>query len=126
MAYADAELLLTGWIKTQRGVRCVTDLPADLTSLPIVQVVRFGGSDDELTVDTPNIDVDVFHNDRASAFTLAEQIRSDIRLRLPGYSANGAVVTGVETISGPKWVPYDNTSLRRVSASYRVAIHSAP
>lgn len=121
---ADVELMLCTYIKAKRGVRCVTDLPADMTSLPIVQVVRFAGADEVMTLDQAAVDIDVFHTDRAAAHALADLIRRDIRFDLPGYMLGGAVVANTETISGPKWLPYDNTNLRRNQSSYRVTVHS--
>lgn len=121
---ADVELMLCTFIKAKRGVRCVTELPADMTSLPIVQVGRFAGADDVLTLDNAAVDIDVFHTDRFAAQALADLIRRDIRLNMLGYALGGAVVANTETISGPKWLPYDNTNLRRNQASYRVTVHS--
>lgn len=126
MAYLDVEAMLVTYINTRRGVRTVTELPADLSSLPVVQVRRIAGGDRDVVIDTPIVDVDVFHVDRSTAHILAEQIRTDFRTNLTGYKSGTGVVALVETINGPYWVPYDNTNLRRYTASYRVTVHSAP
>ena len=125
---ADAETLVRGWLATQfpSPTRVVTELPADLGAVPTIQVTRFGGSDDWITLDAANIDVDTFAATRDASRSLAGQVRSALRLHLPGYAANGAAVQSVTTISAPRWVPYDNTSLRRFVASYRITIHSIP
>ena len=134
---ASAETLVAAWLRAQFSpTRVVVELPANLADvLPVIQVTRFGGSDDVITLDSANIDIDVFASaantvggasSRSAAETLSEQVRSALRLHLPGYAASGAAVQSVTTISAPRWVPYDNTSLRRFVASYRITIHSTP
>lgn len=126
--YASAESVVRGWLATQFSpTRVVTELPADLAAVvPVIQVTRFGGSDGTLTLDAANIDVDTFATTRDASRSLAEQVRAALRLHLPGYAASGAAVQSVTTISAPRWVPYDNTALRRFVASYRITIHSIP
>lgn len=126
--YADVELLLTAFIKLKRpAVHVCTELPANLADvLPVAQVHRIAGGDSDIVLDGAIVDVDAFAVDRAAARLLGEQIRSDFRLALSGYMSGGAVVSNVETINGPYWVPYDNTNLRRYTSSYRVTVHSTP
>lgn len=127
MAYCDVELLLITFITAKRSVRCGVDTPADLTALPVVVVRRLpAGGDQTLTLDQAIVDVDVYHQDRASSRLLSEQIRSDLRLRLNGYTSGGGTVARVETAAAPGWVPYDNTALRKFTATYRITVHSAP
>ena len=123
-----AENLIRDWLAAVfPAARVVTELPANLADvLPVIQVARFGGSDDFLTLDSANVDIDTFGVSRDAARSLSEQVRSAVRLHLPGYSANGGAVQSVTTISAPRWVPYDNTSLRRFTAAYRITIHSIP
>jgi hypothetical protein len=123
-----AEPLVRGWLDAQfPTARVVTELPANLADVvPAIQVTRFGGSDDFITLDAANIDIDTFAATRDASRSLSEQVRAALRLHLPGYAANGAAVQSVTTISAPRWVPYDNTSLRRFVASYRITIHSVP
>ena len=125
---ASAETLIRDWLAAVfPSARVVTELPANLADvLPVIQVTRFGGSDDFLTLDSANVDIDTFGVSRDAARSLSEQVRSAVRLHLPGYSANGGAVQSVTTISAPRWVPYDNTSLRRFTAAYRITIHSIP
>jgi hypothetical protein len=120
--------LVRGWLATQfpSPIRVVTELPADLAATQVIQVTRFGGSDDFITLDAANVDIDVFAATRDASRTLAEQVRTAVRLHLPGYATGGAAVQSVTTISAPRWVPYDNTNLRRFVASYRITIHSIP
>lgn len=125
--YADVELLLGTWITTQTGIRCLNVLPADLIGdVPLVQVVRYGGADDNLTLDEAAVDIDCYTTDRTASFQLAEQVRSAVRLRLPGYHTAAGTVADVQTVVGPSWRPYDNTNVCRVGASYRVTVHSVP
>jgi hypothetical protein len=105
----------------------VTETPANLADvLPVIEVTRFGGSDEVIVLDSANIDVDVYAATRDAARTLGEQVRTALRLHLPGYASAGAAVQSVTTISAPRWVPYDNTNLRRFNAAYRITIHSIP
>lgn len=127
MAYVDVEQMLVGYINARRGCKTYTELPADmLGNIPLAQVQRIAGADPIITLDQAVVTVDVFAADRASAHVLAEQIRTDFRTNLTGYRFGGGTVALVETASGPSWIPYDNTNLRRYTAAYRVTVHSAP
>lgn len=136
----DAEVFVRDWLATQFAApayRVVTELPANLGEvLPVIEVSRFGGSDDSLVTDDANIDIDVYAaavnavggaSKRDAARLLSGQVRSALRLHFPGYANGGAAVQSVTTISAPRWLPYDNVSeLRRYNAAYRITIHSIP
>lgn len=130
MAYPYAEQFLIARgnsLPAYAGVRWTNVLPANLAAeVPLIRCVRFGGGDDVITIDKPVLDIEAFAADRDSAFELAELIRSDFRLRLPGYHTAAGTVAAVRTLIGPGWRPYDNTNVVRVGASYEVAIHAAP
>lgn len=128
MPLIPAEHVVVAWLEADlTGVRVVTETPKDLaTEVPLVQVVGIGGSDSVLTLDTATIDVDAFALTREAARDLAERARTSMRVTLPGRTVAGAFVARVETVSAPKWVPYDNTALRRFVATYRVDIRSIP
>lgn len=118
--FGDVELALTGWIHTRYGVRAVTDLPGNLGGLlPIVQVARYAGSDSGVSMDRPSVDIDVYAADRGAAHDLAERLRAGFLWELPGLSVGGLVFARTQTISGPAWRPYDNTTLRRCGAAYQ-------
>jgi hypothetical protein len=121
-AYADVERLLVAWLPSQLdGTRTVTDLPSNLGSvLPLVQVTRLGGADLQPSLDRPVVDIDCYATDRAGASDLAQKVRDLVRLLLPGQQVDGVLVARVDTVSGPSWRPYDNTSLRRFGASYQL------
>jgi len=121
--FSGVEALLIGWTADQLGVRCLTDLPADLASAaPIVQIVRIGGpSDDSFSnFQAATVSVDCFAADRLAATTLAQQLDDAWRKVLPGAAVSGAVVGKVRTLTGASWRPWDDTAVRRVGATYQV------
>jgi len=125
--YASVNKALIAYLNGATGARCVTDLPANLADvLPVIQVERFGGGDDVVTIDKANVDIDVYAASRGAAEDLAEDVRRLMRTDLPGKTvADGAaVVSRVRTITSPSRLPYDNTGLVRVGAAYQVTLHS--
>lgn len=120
--YADVELLIVGWLPTVlEGVRSCTDLPANLEqAVPLVQVARFGGSDQSHALDAANVAVDSFAATRADASTLAEQVRQAFLYRLPGLVLGTTTITRVATIGAPVWSPYGNSTVRRYAGSYQI------
>jgi hypothetical protein len=128
MPLATAELVVRDWLTTAfPTARVVTETPANLEQeLPCIQVVRFGGADPLLVLDVANIDIDTYAASRDASRILAEQVRTSLRLHAEGQSVDGAFIAAVTTITAPRWVPYDNTNLRRFTAAYQVAIRSIP
>ena len=132
MPYAPAESVIRNWLAAYLGAgyRVVTELPADLATVcattPVAQVTRFGGSDDLLVLDSANVDVDTFGLTRSAARDFGEKCRAGLRFMAPGAVQDGAFIATVSTINAPRWVPYDNTDLRRFVASYRITIRSVP
>ncbi len=130
--FADVEAILCGWLHTELGVRCVTDLPADLQSvLPVVQVTRFGGTRTDYVRDNPRVDIDVYwppdanaNPDRAGAIGFAEQVHEAMIWNLTGRVFDGAQVKQVRTESAPSVQRYDDTALRRVTATYALTIRA--
>lgn len=123
-----AELVVRNYLAGQfPAARVVTETPGNLADVvPCIEITRYGGGDDVYTLDVANLDVDVYHSSRAAALDYAEQVRTSLRLHAEGQQVNGALIAQVATLSAPKWVPYDNTNIRRISASYRIAIRSIP
>lgn len=116
--FADVEALGVAYLKAATGARVVTDLPPTLDdALPLIRVARGPGSDDEVT-DSPLLDVETFAASRGAARSLAEDVRTAMRM-LRGQSVNGYTVDDVATASGPVFVAYSPTVARYV-ASYRV------
>ena len=64
------------------------------------------------------VDIDIFATTRAVAYALGEQTRG---LMLSLRRLGGVTIDRTLTVSGPKRVPWDNTNLRRVLATYRIS-----
>lgn len=120
----DIELLLIGWLQERLPDTVVRDeLDNNLAAeLPTVQVQRVGGDDDGLRLDRALVDVDVYAASRAEAITLSAAIRG-LLLAARGSATATAVLGRVGTISAPVARPYENTSLRRVGATYEIYCH---
>lgn len=113
------------------GVRVVTELPSGLAGdVPLLQVTAIGGIDYAYRIDDARVDVTAWAGTREAARVLAEQVKTSLRLRAQGSTVTTpegrAYVAHVETTSLPKWVPYDDTDVRRFEATYRVVINSVP
>jgi hypothetical protein len=127
VAFPDIEILLVAYLHTKTSLRVVTDLPANLDEiLPVIRVTRISGADRDYRLDRPIVDVDVFAADRAGASALSGQVRDLLRNQLQYGDAvqPTGVVTSVETIAGPRWLPDPNTSLRRFNATYELCVHA--
>lgn len=126
--YQSPERLLIGWLATEMGVRVVAETPANLaTVVPLLQVTGIGGSDFTPTFDSCNVDVDSYAASRGESEDLSNRARQALMFTLPRTilgGVGGAVVASVRTIMRPTWTPYDDTDLRRFTASYAVVLHS--
>jgi hypothetical protein len=123
--FVDVEPMLSGWLKGATGVQCVTELPATLeTAVPLIEVGRIGGSDSQVVIDAATVDVTCWGGTRDTARKLAYLVQDQMRVHLPGSPAPGGVVTFVNTVSGPTWLPYDNTAVRRFHATFQVFVRS--
>lgn len=106
------------------GVVVRDELDNDLADeLPTVQVQVAGGDDDGLRLDRTFVDIDVYHSTRADAIALAAMIRGWVLTQLRGSVTATAVFGRTGTISRPAVRPYENTSLRRVGATYEIYCH---
>lgn len=127
--FPDVEILIVAYLKAKTGKRVVTDLPAgdDLMSkLPLYRVTRVSGEDQDYKLDRPIIDLDVFAADRATASLMSRQALDLLRNHLPREDSvqPTGVVTSVDTVVGPRWLPDANTNLRRFQASYEIVLHT--
>jgi hypothetical protein len=125
--YVEAEDALQAAAKAKFTTAHVsTETPSNLADvLPCIVVQRFGGVEDVVyTFDNPNVDFEVYAATRAAARTLAHKVRTWVRKELPGTSISGAAVSRTRTISGPAWVPYDNTTVRKFVYSAAIRLHS--
>ncbi|TYK45156.1 hypothetical protein [Actinomadura decatromicini] len=125
----DAETLLVGWLSSwlegeEQPGTVSTETPAGFeTQLPWIQVVRIGGGYDGFRLDRPEIDVDAYAADGVAAAALALRIQQALHDGLARTATGGAVVTAVDTITGPHQVPHDNPALRRYTATYQFTLH---
>lgn len=128
--FPDVEVLLVAYLAAaDPSARVLTDLPDDLESvLPVWQVRRVSGADRDYKLDRPIVDIDTWAADRTTAAQRAHQAHALLRGDLPHLHAvqPSGVVTSVETIAGPRWLPDPNTNLRRYSASYEICVHAPP
>lgn len=123
--HADVEQLLVGWVPTVVTARAVTELPNDLTGqVPVVRIVRVGGPTGLPGFDTPTVVIDCFDVTRPAAKTLALQVQAAVEYQLPRFFNPYGTVLATECVSGPSWLPYDNTNVRRFSATYRMTMHN--
>jgi hypothetical protein len=126
VAYVDVEKLLVGWFETQTtGVRYCTELPAQFET-PVVRFVRTSGGDDDnaINLDIPVVDVDLFAADLGGAMTLAATTHSLLRKTLRGQIVNGQTVGRVDTVVSFRPLPWDDTTIRRLGATYALFIAS--
>lgn len=128
---ADIEAILIPWLSQVVSARAVTELPADLASIaPVVQIVRIGGpSDDDVpSFDMPTVSIDSYGIGRPAAATLAVAVENAIRVALPNtlHTAGNTstVITKTQTVTGPSWRPYDDITVRRFGATYRLHIRA--
>lgn len=122
------EPLLIAWLSQDLSpsVPVTTETPPDLEqAVPLVQVARITGDDDAFRLDYPTVDVTAWAADRLAAARLADQVRDSI-IRLWRHGAfQDAVVTSVDIRPAPRWLPYDNTQVRRYQATYHLVTHPA-
>lgn len=122
--YVDVEKVLIGWLADRfPAARVCAELPADLPEFTI-QVVRFGGGRPSVPFDDANVDIDCFAPTRIQARALAEQVCHALMYSLPGYAADGAKFLSAECFSAPSWAPWDNTTVRRMTAAFQIRTHN--
>jgi hypothetical protein len=123
----DVEAVLIAWLEsTVEDVRASTETPSDLEDrLPWLQVRRIGGPYDGFRRDQPVVDITSYAATGPDASDLALLVQQLLHERLWGATTSGAVISRVETRTGPHWVPYDNPNLRRYEATYAFVVHPA-
>lgn len=110
---------------TLPGVRVSGDVPSDAAEqVPFVRVVRVGGGDDGLTVDSPTLVLHHFHTSEPLANALAYQVGTAMR-GLRGVVADGGTAQRVRKTGGPTWVAYENTGLQQVVTTWQTRIRNA-
>lgn len=124
MTHVDVEVLIVGWLTAQTGIRTCRELPAKVEGhLPIYQVTRVSGAPRDYKLDRPVIDLDTWAADRDATSLHAREAEDLFENFLPYAVLDGAVVTAVRTVVAPRWLPDENTFLRRMNASYALVLH---
>lgn len=107
--------------KAATGARFVTKTPDDLNAqVPLVRVFRLGGpsSDDLPRFDAPTLSFECFGNGDAAAGDLATAVDRWVRSLAGKTLADGTVVTKTQTVSGPAWRPYADTTVSQYGCSH--------
>lgn len=129
----DVEALLIAWLAEQLPEAWVTtDLPEDLEQvLPVLQVVRIGGSKQQYPWshggplhDNATCDLDAYGRTREHAADLMLRACTLLPL-LRNNTSQGGVVTEVIENVGPSWRPDYNPRVRRFGATYQFTIRPA-
>ena len=116
--------LLKAFLPTVGFEKVFREVPPNLLqAMPLLTVARFGGTDEKIVIDKPAVQIDVFASSADTAEDLAEDLRTALRIKLPRFEYEGAVVAGVGTLSGPQLLPWGATNVWRVSARYQIVIH---
>lgn len=121
-AFPDAENVVMGLLEplvTDPDTQLVTVIPEQPT-LPTIQVLRTGGSDDYVT-DFPNVEVKVLGSSRPSAWDLAEKVRQVV-LGARCTQVGSALIDGTVTVTPAVQVPDEGDDVRAVVASYQLAM----
>lgn len=118
-------MVLTG-LRAQLGVgpRFVTETPADLEQAAasgVGRVIRSGGGDDGVSLDTATITIDCFSTDAPTSRGFAYDVIGAM-YALHGQVVNGATFSFIRKISGPTPLPYENSAVRRQALLFRVAV----
>lgn len=128
---ADIEQMLIAWLPQEfPGVRACTETPAgdEFTTAAaggLIRVVRVGGGRQQ-SLHQPRVVLDFFKPSRPAAKAFAMDVAEALFWRLPGTSVAGGGVSHVVEVSGPSWAPWDNTSVRRFTATYQLFLKDTP
>lgn len=119
--FPDIEIVLVSYLASKFPLASVcTELPAAF-GVPTIHVMKIGGLSSDPVVANPTVDVDVYAATRGEAFSLSLQVENLIQYDLMTRTdLPGAVVTGGRVDISPRWLPYDDTSKRRVSGTYTI------
>jgi hypothetical protein len=94
------------------------------SELPTIQIEQIpGGSDDGLKLSRAIVDINVYAQSRADAIALANQVHSWVTGELRGSTSATAAFGRTGSFALPAIRPYENTSLRRVGATYEIFCH---
>lgn len=95
-----------------------------LGELPTIQIEQIpGGGDDGLRLARLIVDINVYAANRADAIALAREVHDWVTGELRGSSGDSIAIGRTGCLSLPAVRPYENTSLRRVGATYEIFCH---
>ncbi|GGZ15429.1 hypothetical protein GCM10010387_04700 [Streptomyces inusitatus] len=131
LTFPDAERLVVDFLKTRpelTGAAVDNRPPAvfDGTQRAVL-VSRVGGAwVDDLNLDRPLLDLEVYGPDKTAAHTLALAARACV-LELTGTSYGTAFVSDVSEEDGPRWLPdYNRPAGNRYLSTIRLSVRPAP
>ncbi|MFI5808094.1 hypothetical protein [Streptomyces sp. NPDC051561] len=130
LAFPDAERLVVDHLKNRpelAGVVVDNRPPAGFDGTQrAVLVSRVGGAwVDDLHLDQPLVDLEVYGPDKTAAHTVALAARAAV-LTLAGTSYGTAFVTDVVEADGPRWLPdYLRPAGNRYLATVRILVRPA-
>ncbi|MFI8267680.1 hypothetical protein [Streptomyces rubiginosohelvolus] len=130
LAFPDAERLVVDHLKNRPELAgAVVDNrppPGFDGTQKAVLVSRVGGAwVDDLHLDQPLIDLEVYGPDKTAAHTVALAARAAV-LTLTGTTYGGAAVTDVAEADGPRWLPdYHRPAGNRYLSTVRVSVRPA-
>lgn len=122
----DVVQVLHDWLTTQLdGVRVVSTTPADLAQqVPLLRVLRIGGPDDGVILDSPTVAIHAFTTSAPTANALLYQVNTALRAAR-GVIISGAVITQVRKLGGPSWAPTAEQKLAHSVSTYQIRIKVA-
>lgn len=95
-----------------------------LNELPTIQINQIpGGDDDGIRLGRMLVDIDVYAATRVDAITLARDVHQWVTGELRGSHGPTVVFGRTGALTLPAIRPYENTSLRRVGATYEIFCH---
>jgi hypothetical protein len=102
--------------------RVCTELPGTIT-VPTIRIKRISGAQRDIIVDRPILDVDVFWTDYGTTSAISRQITASL-LSLRGLKLMNGVISNVNVVQGPRWLPEPDPNLFRFSATYEAFTHN--
>ncbi|MGF2208956.1 hypothetical protein [Streptomyces albidoflavus] len=122
----EVELVALGVVRFPQAVVRVELDNNLLHELPTIQIEQApGGHDDGLRLSRPLVDFNVYAPTRSAAFSLAHEVHAWVTGELRGLGTSRLVIGRTGALSLPAVRPYENTSLRRVGATYEIYCHPA-
>jgi len=95
-----------------------------LNELPTIQINQIpAGDDDGIRLARMLVDIDVYAATRADAIALSKEVHEWVTGELRGSHGDTIVIGRTGAVTLPAIRPYENTSLRRVGATYEIFCH---